>query len=214
MTTKAALLILQPDGSLQEAPLVGEYILLGRAEENDIVLPGQLISRRHACIRYAARSYILEDLNSHNGTTVNGQCLSTGPQRLHDGDCIELGGICRLYFVDSDATSTRPQPPARGLWLDEDAQDVWVDGQRISPQVSPAQFCLLQLLVARPDRVCTRAEMMSAIWPSAVGGVSEDAIDGLIKRVRARLSEVPNGDRFLKNVRGRGLILRGNDTAR
>jgi DNA-binding response OmpR family regulator len=214
MTTKAALLILQPDGSLQEAPLVGEYILLGRAEENDIVLPGQLISRRHACIRYAARSYILEDLNSHNGTTVNGRCLSTGPQRLHDGDCIELGGICRLYFVDSDATSTRPQPPAQGLWLDEDAQDVWVDGQRISPQVSPAQFCLLQLLVARPDRVCTRAEMMSAIWPSAVGGVSEDAIDGLIKRVRARLSEVPNGDRFLKNVRGRGLILRGNDTAR
>jgi DNA-binding response OmpR family regulator len=213
MTTKAALLILQPDGSLQEAPLVGEYILLGRAEENDIVLPGQLISRRHACIRYAARSYILEDLNSHNGTTVNGQCLSTGSQRLHDGDCIELGGICRLYFVDSDATSTRPQPPAQGLWLDEDAQDVWVDGQRISPQVSPAQFCLLQLLVARPDRVCTRAEIMSAIWPSAVGGVSEDAIDGLIKRVRARLSEVPNGDRFLKNVRGRGLILRGNDTA-
>jgi DNA-binding response OmpR family regulator len=55
--------------------------------------------------------------------------------------------------------------------------------------------------------------MMSAIWPSAVGGVSEDAIDGLIKRVRARLSEVPNGDRFLKNVRGRGLILRGSDTA-
>jgi DNA-binding response OmpR family regulator len=214
MTTKAALLILQPDGSLQEAALVGEYTLLGRAEENDIVLPGQLISRRHACIRYAARSYILEDLNSHNGTTVNGQCLSTGPQRLHDGDCIELGGICRLYFVDSDATSTRPQPPAQGLWLDEDAQDVWVDGQRISPQVSPAQFSLLQLLVARPDRVCTRAEMMSAIWPSAVGGVSEDAIDGLIKRVRARLSEVPNGDRFLKNVRGRGLILRGNDTAR
>ena len=214
MTTKAALLILQPDGSLREVPLVAEHIRLGRAEENDIVLPGQLISRRHACIRYIDHSYILEDLNSHNGTSVNGQCLTTGPQRLHDGDCIELGGICRLFFVDSEATSTRPQPPAVGLWLDEGAQDVWVDGQRLNPQVSPAQFCLLQLLVAHPDRVCTRAEMMSVIWPSAVGGVSEDAIDGLIKRLRARLSEVPKGGRFLKNVRGRGLILRGADNSR
>jgi DNA-binding response OmpR family regulator len=90
---------------------------------------------------------------------------------------------------------------------------VWIDGQRLHPQVSPAQFCLLKLLVEHPDRVCTRAEMTAAIWPGAGSGVSEDAIDGLIKRVRARLSEVPHGERFLKNVRGRGLILRGTDTA-
>jgi DNA-binding response OmpR family regulator len=207
MTTAATLLIQQPDGSMHEVALEAEHTLLGRGEMCDIVLPGQLISRRHARIRRAEHCYTLEDLGSHNGTTVNGEHL-LGPRTLHDGDCIELGGVRRLFFMDGDATSTRPQPPARGLWLDEAAQDVWVDGRRLSPQLSPAQFSLLQLLVARAGRLCTRADIVSAVWPDVADGVSEDAVDGLIKRVRARLNEVPHGDRYLQNVRGRGLILR------
>lgn len=200
------LLIQQPDGSMQEVPLAADRIVLGRAAECDIVLAGQLISRQHACIKRADHTYILEDLASHNGTTVNGQRV-LGAQALHDGDCIELGGIRRLFFVDGDATSTRPLPPASGLWLDEDAQDVWIDGQRISPQLSPAQFRLLQLLLAHAGRICSRAEIVAVVWPDTADGVSEDAVDGLIKRLRARLSEMPNGDRFVQNVRGRGLIL-------
>jgi DNA-binding response OmpR family regulator len=210
MTTHPVILIQQPDGSLQERPLAAEHIVLGRAETCDIVLPSQLISRRHASIQRAEQGYLLEDLDSHNGTTVNGQRLS-GARLLHDGDCIEIGGVRRLFFVDNDATSTRPQPPATGLWLDEATQDVWIDGQRLFPQLSPAQFCLLQLLVAHRDRLCTREQIVAAVWPDTADGISEDAIDGLIKRVRARLGEVPNGERYLKNVRGRGLILRTTD---
>lgn len=206
MAVNATLLIQQPDGSMREVPLLAERTVLGRADACDVVLAGQLISRQHASIKRADHSYILEDLSSHNGTTVNGQRL-VGAHALRDGDCIELGGIRRLFFVDGDATSTRPLPPSTGLWLDQAAQDVWVDGQRISPQLSPAQFRLLQLLVAHTGRVCSRAEIVAAVWPGTSDGVSEDAVDGLIKRLRARLSEVPNGDRFLQNVRGRGLIL-------
>jgi DNA-binding response OmpR family regulator len=210
MTTNAMLLIQQSDGSMREVPLEAERIVLGRAEECDVLLSGKLISRQHACIKRTEHSYTLEDLGSHNGTTVNGQRL-LGPRALHDGDCIELGGIRRLFFVDGDATSTRPQPPVTGVWLDEAAQDVWVDGQRLSPQLSPAQFCLLQLLVANTGRLCTRDEIVAAVWPNDANGVSDDAVDGLIKRVRARLNEVPDGGRHLHNVRGRGLILRNAD---
>jgi DNA-binding response OmpR family regulator len=206
MTTNATLLIQQADGLMQELPLEAERIILGRAEGCDIILPGQLISRQHASISRIGQHYVLEDLNSHNGTTINGQRL-TGPWHLHDGDCIELGGLRRLFFVDGDATSTRPQAPATGIWLDEAAQDVWVDGQRLCPRLSPAQFSLLQLLVARSGRVCSRSEIVAAVWPNTADGISEDAVDGLIKRVRARLSEAPHGDRYVHNVRGRGLIL-------
>jgi DNA-binding response OmpR family regulator len=94
------------------------------------------------------------------------------------------------------------------VWSDEAAQDVWVDGQRLSPQLSPAQFGLLQLLIANTGRVCTRDEIVAVVWPDDADGVSDDAVDGLIKRVRARLNEVPDGGRYLHNVRGRGLILR------
>lgn len=210
MPTNATLLIQQPDGSMLEVPLEADGLVLGRADVCDVVLPGQLISRRHARIRREGHCYTLEDLGSHNGTSVNGQRLN-GPRALHDGDCIEIGGVRRLFFVDGDATSTRPQAPARGLWLDEAAQDVWVDGQRLTPQLSPTQFALLRLLAAHSGRVCTRAEIVAAVWPDAADGVSEDAVDGLIKRVRARLGEAPHGERYVQNVRGRGLILRGAD---
>src|SRR5215218_5161347 len=124
MLTSAALLIQQPDGSIQEVPLQADHQVLGRAPECDIVVEGRLISRQHATISRQGATYTLEDLGSHNGTSVNGRRLS-GPCILHDGDQIELGGVGRLTFVDGDATSMRPQAPAVGIWLDRAAQDVW-----------------------------------------------------------------------------------------
>lgn len=206
MTTSAALLIQQPGGALQEVPLRAERLILGRAPECDVVIEGRLISRRHAAISRVGQGYVLEDLGSHNGTSVNGRRIAE-PWKLHDGDQIELGGVGRLTFVDSDATSTRPRAPALGIWLDPAAQDVWVDGRRLSPQLSPAQFKLLELLVARIDQLCSRAEIVAAVWPAAADGVSDEAIDALIKRVRARLAEAPRGQRYLTTLRGRGLIL-------
>jgi DNA-binding response OmpR family regulator len=212
MSFSAALLIQQPDGSIQEVPLQTERVVLGRAAECDIVIEGRLISRQHAVIGRTGASYTLEDLGSHNGTSVNGQRVS-GPLTLRDGDRIELGGVGRLTFVDGDATSTRPQAPVAGVWLDLAAQDVWVDGQRLSPPLSPAQFNLLQALNRRLDQVCTRAEVVAAVWPDAADGVSDEAIDALIKRVRARLSEAPGGQRYLTTLRGRGLMLHSPTTA-
>lgn len=206
VSASATLLIQQPDGSTHEVPLETEHTVIGRAESCAIVLAGQLISRQHARIQRIDRTYYLEDLGSHNGTTLNGQPL-VGAQALQDGDCIELGGMRRIFFVDGDATSTRPLPPTTGIWLDMATQDVWVDGQRISPPLSLAQFTLLQLLTAHAGRVCSRADIVAAVWPDAAGGVSEDAVDGLVKRLRARLSEAPNGDRQVQSIRGRGLIL-------
>jgi pSer/pThr/pTyr-binding forkhead associated (FHA) protein len=203
----AALLIQQPDGAVREVPLELGRTVLGRAPECDIVLEGRLISRQHACIRRDGDLYTLEDLGSHNGTTLNGLPLAQ-PQPLHDGDLIELGGIGRLTFVDGDATSTRPMPPAADIALDAVTQDAWVDGQRLMPPLSPAQFSLLQLLLARANQICTRDDIATAVWPEAHGGVSDEAIDALIKRLRARLAEVPNGQRYLVTVRGRGLMLR------
>ena len=206
MTSSAALLIQQSDGSTQEITLLSERVVLGRAPECDVVLEGRLISRQHATITRSGQSYILQDLDSHNGTFVNGQRIGA-PHVLHDGDQIELGGIGRLMFVDNDATRTRLEAPASGVWLDIAAQDVWVDGQRLNPPLSPAQFNLLQALNDRIDQVCSRADIVATIWPGATEGVSDEAIDALIKRLRARLGEVPDGQRYLTTLRGRGLML-------
>jgi hypothetical protein len=212
MITSAALLIQQPDGSIHEVPLQAEQLVLGRAPECDIVVEGRLISRQHATISRIGTTYTLEDLASHNGTSVNGRRIS-GPWTLRDGDQIELGGVGQLTFVDGDATSTRPHAPALGVWIDRAAQDVWVDGQRLSPQLSPAQFKLIAALATRIDQVYSRAEIVAAIWPDVTDGVSDEAIDALIKRVRARLAEVPGGQRYLATLRSRGLMLHSPATA-
>jgi DNA-binding response OmpR family regulator len=206
MSSGAALLVQQPDSSLREVPLPGERAVLGRAPECDIVIEGRLISRQHAAITRRGAAYTIEDLGSHNGTSVNGQPLR-GPWTLRDGDRIELGGMGWMIFMDGDATSTRPQAPAVGVWLDAATQDVWVDGQRLVPPLSPAQFSLLQALAARIDHVCSRAEIVAVVWPGTVAGISDEAIDALIKRLRARLAESPGGQRYLTTLRGRGLIL-------
>jgi class 3 adenylate cyclase len=63
---------------------------LGRADENDIVLGGDLVSRRHARLVVEGDTLRMEDLGSRNGSRVNGEPLS-GTVELHPGDTVHLG---------------------------------------------------------------------------------------------------------------------------
>jgi hypothetical protein len=207
MDHAAAFLIIQhaPE-ALQEVRLDGAPVVLGRAETCDIVLAGRLISRQHACIRPSGAGYAIEDLGSRNGTMFNGRPLS-GSHVLQNGDVIECGGIAAVRFVDNDATSTRVQAPAKGVWLDQATEDVWVDGACLNPPVSSVQFALLRFLDAHRDQLCTRAAIIAAVWPDVEEGISDEAIDALVKRVRTPLGEAAHGQRYLVTVRGRGLML-------
>jgi DNA-binding response OmpR family regulator len=203
----AALLIYQPDGSTTERALDGAPVVLGRDETCDVVVISRLVSRRHAQISRVGNQYLLEDLNSRNGTQLNGQPISSS-QPLRDGDRISLGGSGEIVFLDGDATSTRPTPPVTGIWLEQSSQSVWVNGQQLLPTLSPAQFRFLQLLISNKDHVCSREMIVAAVWPDIRDGVSDEALDALIKRVRARLAEVPGGSDYLVTLRGRGMMLR------
>jgi DNA-binding response OmpR family regulator len=201
------LLIYQPDGTVREFSLGSEQITLGRSNDCDIIVEGKLISRRHATITRAGQGYILTDLDSQNGTTINGTRLSI-PEQLHDGDQIALGGMGKLVFSDSESTSSFLLPSVMGIWLDRDKQDVWVNGQCLNPKLSPAQYKLMEVLSAKKDRICSRSEIIATVWPDISDGVSDEAVDALIKRVRARLGELQNGNQYLVTYRSRGLMLK------
>lgn len=75
---------------LRDVPLSKERLTIGRAPGNDVVLDNLGVSGEHAVIVTRDNDSFLEDLNSTNGTQVNGQ-----PVRMHflqDGDVI---GIAR-----------------------------------------------------------------------------------------------------------------------
>jgi hypothetical protein len=71
-------------------------VSLGAAASNDLVFPDGLVSRNHAVLERGQRSVEVIDLNSENGTFVNGE--SVGRRRLEDGDHISLGGGVDLIF--------------------------------------------------------------------------------------------------------------------
>lgn len=65
-------------------------VTLGRSASSELVLADYLVSRRHAQVRRKGDTVTLYDLNSTNGTLVNGQRI-TGPFRLRAGDVVTLG---------------------------------------------------------------------------------------------------------------------------
>ena len=83
---------------LGEFPLSKERITLGRKPENDIQVDNLAVSGQHAAIITILNDSFLEDLDSTNGTFVNGTKLVTGrPHPVEDGDKISLGMV-KLVF--------------------------------------------------------------------------------------------------------------------
>ncbi|MDZ7617735.1 MAG: SpoIIE family protein phosphatase, partial [Patescibacteria group bacterium] len=91
----AVLRALQGTNPGQLFPLDCEKAILGRHPECDIVLESASVSRHHARILAIDSEFHVEDLNSRNGTFVNGQPVM-GRQRLDEGDQLS---ICDLVFV-------------------------------------------------------------------------------------------------------------------
>ena len=76
--------------------LINDVMVLGRSVQADIPIPSDgNCSRKHCQIRKWAGKYMLEDLQSHNGTFVNGTKVTT--HELNDGDLISIGDTTVLF---------------------------------------------------------------------------------------------------------------------
>lgn len=73
--------------------------VIGRSRSCDIVLEDAGVSRRHAQVSSSAQGWMIEDLHSTNGVSVNGRQLGGGSVLLHDGDRIELGNTQIVFEV-------------------------------------------------------------------------------------------------------------------
>ncbi|GEM_PF-184885 len=188
----------------------GDNFLIGRGEECQLVLNDRAVSRQHARIWREGDTYYIEDLHSKNGTWLNDELLEA-PRPLTDGDRIQLAMTVRIVFTESDATVELSFEPGRlkgRLTLDRDARRVFIGQQEVVPPLSPPQYRLLQLLFDAGGAVCTREEVVRAVWPeAAIEGVSEQAIDALVRRLRDRLAEVDPDHQYVVTVRGHGFRL-------
>lgn len=98
-----AKMILSMDGLvLKEIALNKERMTIGRRPTNDIQIDNLAISGEHAAVVTILNDSFLEDLNSTNGTLVNGQPVKK--HFLKNGDVVELGKY-KLKYIAEQATS-------------------------------------------------------------------------------------------------------------
>lgn len=96
----AVLQVLKGKTPGQLFPLDRDCSVLGRHPECDIVLDVGAVSRQHAQILHVGNEYFVEDLDSRNGTFVNGE-LTHGRHRLENKDRLK---VCDLLFTFHDGS--------------------------------------------------------------------------------------------------------------
>jgi pSer/pThr/pTyr-binding forkhead associated (FHA) protein len=99
----ARLVVRAGDGEGASYPLAAAETLIGRSSRTDITLEDEGISREHALILYEEESgsFTVEDLQSTNGTQVNGKRVRS--VTLQHGDELLIGRTCFVFHCEPDA---------------------------------------------------------------------------------------------------------------
>jgi len=158
------LVISDDEGHATVVPLLRDEITIGRQEGNTIRLTERNVSRSHARLLRRNGSYIVEDLGSYNGITVNGERIDAKAE-LTSGDQLGIGDYDLAFQADVVATANtipspkpKSQPPPRLVVLSEPAAgaeftltkptlrigrderlDIWINHKSISHEHAEVQ---------------------------------------------------------------------------
>ena len=87
--------------SLNRLELTDHPVTIGRSPENTLVLPDSRASRVHCIVEDIDGHWCVRDMESRNGTTLNGEPLKV-IERLNNGDVIKIGRA-KIHFIDPEA---------------------------------------------------------------------------------------------------------------
>ena len=209
------------NGKLEETPLLiaqggplkgqrwslDKVLLIGREATCDVVIPDRMVSRFHARLASTPEGILLEDLGSKNGTHRNGTPV-TGQVLLQDGDSVQIALIQQFIFLTSDATVplVEPDEGIGRLRLELRSRQVWVNDQVIEPPLSALQFHVLRVLHEHAGQVISRQQLIVEAWGEEQAiGVTDQALDALLRRLRDRIAEIDPAHMYIITVRGHGI---------
>ena len=108
-------------------------------------------------------------------------------------------------FVQRQLVTRRPSN--QGIRLDPDSGEVWVNGGQV-PTLTNLEYRLLLLLYGRLSKICTKYEVVEAVWGEEyIDEVDDARIEKLVSRLRQKLEPEITNPRFVLTVRGRGYKL-------
>jgi len=188
-----------------------DCMVIGRrsaGQQPDIELIDEVVSRRHLEILHQGDKFMIRDLNSTNGTMLDGDRIL--PDRLYelrhnskvglgvDGDSAHV----ILLFKETESTNIITKKPGATVaadkaaavsWLkiDEQKKEVWVDGRKVS--LSRKEYDLIVFLSSNAGKICSRDEIIGSVWPESMdtAAISDATIDQLIHRLREKVEPKP-----------------------
>ena len=156
-------LTLQFEGRLLKEYAVGVGLTIGRLPDNSVIIDNPAVSGHHARVFSESGAVILEDLNSTNGTFVNGK--PTTRQVLRSGDVLLIGKHQIVYEQTMEWSAPPPQLPALGdtVYLDtkqhrelistlEDARAHANVRQAQKAPPAPRRVGMLQVIAGRAEQ--------------------------------------------------------------
>jgi len=194
--------------------LTKSTIVIGRGlpRDNRIALHSPFVSREHAEISYSNDCYSLKDLNSSNGTNINGNPIQPMTDyQLKDDDIINLADdkvILRFHQSDGTVKISNEEPIIPmdiGIGIDEQAREVWIDGQKLEPALPVLEYELLVYLYRNINKACSREDIASHVWKNEF--VTEEQIENGVHRLRKRVEIDTSDPKRIITLRGYGYKL-------
>ena len=95
----------------------------------------------------------------------------------------------------------------QGIRLDADSGEVWVNGGQV-PTLTNLEYRLLLLLYGRLGKICTKYEVVEAVWGEEyIDEVDDARIEKLVSRLRQKIEPEIANPRYVLTIRGRGYKL-------
>lgn len=110
-------------------------------------------------------------------------------------------------FLQTSLVDTEKAQQAEQIVYDVTTNEIKQGSDIISDRLTSSEFKLLRFLVEHTDQVVERDSIINAVWKEAVStaGVTDQALDQLLFRVRRKIEEDPNNPQHIQTVKGRGI---------
>lgn len=117
-----SLVLFKKDGGIKSFPVTRSAVTIGRSHNCDFQIPVMSVSKKHCKLMCKSDAVTIRDLNSHNGTLVNGKIIDE--VAIKAGDSIEIGPLVFVIQIDNEPSVPKnPRLPENEKPLSQKAKD-------------------------------------------------------------------------------------------
>lgn len=154
---------------IKEVQLTKDRTTLGRRPYNDVVIDNLAISGEHAVFQMAGNDVFIEDLNSTNGTYVNGKAAKK--QQLQNGDTVEVGKYKIKFVSEAPAAGFEKTMMVKSMAVSAPAplaDAAGVGARPAAPAAAPVQASIKVLSGAAAGREVPLSKVVTTIGKPGV----------------------------------------------